>query len=180
MEDNVLLQLSAHAQAMMAEAKSRDSLTEAERVKAAEYTRLRLAQERHTAIGNLLTEQAAGLLNTLPEFLQAVAAIREWQEEFSEHIEKLDERLERIEGAAALMLKGLTDGALSTELKNSSHISSLKRQLIQYNRNRQKLHERLAEYGTVDAPLSITNQIDKTEDLIAELEAKLKELQGDL
>lgn len=185
MDDEVLSKLSELAQAQMAEARAKDALAKAENERASEFTRLRLSQERHNALLNLQTEQAGVLIDQarqMLEYIQQTAmiddALRDW---FS----NLATRLERIDRVLILMLSPAGQrekSKLLEELELSQtegEMINLKRQIIQYTRNRQKLYEKLAEYGTLDAPLSLTNQIDQTEAKINDLELKLKALEDD-
>lgn len=185
LNDDVLLQLSAHAQALMAEAAAKEKLAQAEQSKALEYSRLRLAQDRHSALLNLQTEQAGVLIDQVRQMLDYIRqtaliddALRDW-------FGNLSTRLERVERVLILMLSAAgrrEKSKLLEELELSQtegEIINIKQQIVQYNRNRQKLYEQLAGYGTMDAPLAITNQIDQTETRIAELEAKLRELEDE-
>jgi hypothetical protein len=57
-------------------------------------------------------------------------------------------------------------------------IYSLKRQLVRYTRNLNKLQEDAAMYGSLSsAPLKLQNEIDEIETTMAELQEKLDALE---
>lgn len=161
--DSVLAILSEKAKADFALAESNRRLAEVEQAKTAEISRQIQAQKAHTAILRDLTEKAGAMIAVMPELTQAILAIREWQDEASE-------RFERLERAAILGLSGRSDGAMLAALKETEHISSLKRQLAQQIENLNILQEENAASGF---DLALENKIKKTSARIEELRTEL-------
>ena len=56
-------------------------------------------------------------------------------------------------------------------------VESLRRQLAKYRSNLNKLRERAASYGTLEVPLSLENDIENHEQIIAEIEEQLSDLE---
>lgn len=66
----------------------------------------------------------------------------------------------------------------SNSYTDPDEIDALKRQLTIHRRNLYTLQEQKAQYGDLDVPLRITNEIARQEEAIAKIDAQLAELEG--
>ena len=68
----------------------------------------------------------------------------------------------------------------SNSYTDPDEIDALKRRLTIHRRNLYTLQEQKAQYGDLDVPLRITNEIARQEEAIAQIEARLAELSVDV
>lgn len=113
-------------------------------------------------------EKVAGIAAALPEVFLAIHGSREWQKEASR-------RLDRIDEIALIQLSGRGNDHRERvkELKQELDQEHDERLLAQEHENLQELEMQAAQYGSIDVPLKLLNQIKKTRQQIKELEEKL-------
>lgn len=155
--------------ALAAEEKRKNDLTEQTLRQALAETQIRQVAERNRLQMALDTnERVAGLAGSLPQVFLAIHGIREWCREAGRRLDRIDEIL-----ILQLSGRGNDNKARVTELQQELQQEHNQRLLVQEYDNLRELEEQAAEYGSVDLPLSIRNQIKKTKKRIEELEIRL-------
>ncbi len=130
-----------------------------------------------------IAKQMEELLKMLYGRPLAHEAIREWMEEFSE-------RMERIERATLLILATTCKSSGAVPLRgkvnqvmdelSSQQFASIERQLRAQIKNLSYLREQAAQYGSAHVPVHVSNQIEEAINAVANLQRKLDEYDNDL
>jgi hypothetical protein len=89
-----------------------------------------------------------------------------------------------IVGAAGTIIAAMLTGFIGFFVARESFPligtkASYRRTLRSLQGNLARLEERRAQYGSLDVPTSLENELEMTREKIAEIEAKLAELQSD-
>lgn len=113
-------------------------------------------------------EKVAGIAEQLPAVFLAIHGIREWCKEASKRLDRMDE-------VALIQLSGRSSDHRErvAELKKELDEEHNERLLAQEYENLQELEQQAAQFGSIDQPLKLLNQIKKTRQRISELEVQI-------
>lgn len=169
-EEKIIERLTQRVQAELAtaaELRRQNDLAE-ETLKTLKKTQQAEASRTRLWLG--ISEQAAGLVQQMPEYALLLHGFDEKLEEFGEYLRDLSGRLDRLEYASMLILSGNTKSNRARALVEDIEKDRKERLIEEHRRHLHELEIKRAGYGKLAAPAHLLIEIEDLKNEIEQLE----------